>query len=477
MQKTTSSSSTSAKAGTIAFDQARHSFLFRLPLELRLEIYSYLFTKTILHVEAVHPYVIKEQSLMVCPELEELFDVRRIRDEIDWKGYEVKPNGEVVLLNNHEAAAEPIGRFVEIEDNATCSRLFNLYHCSSNISFKSASACPPGYWDHVDCGKIKTGPTRAFRRTCRQSYLQTADPAQDAKLYTALQFTDLEDIAAFSMLLTDDQREDIRHIRVNLDKRQRESQAWYYFCNVFATPWDRRSIKHHFDNEDDEEDDDYPNHKAEISFDYNYSSRALANYDFAPTLPSSWVLPSIQIRWEYLSNSWGTITDLSRLRARAPLSVRFAIPQFLARKEDGEIDIYMEGMWDNETGGLLYPGDEGHIRLSERPLIEMYEMKDLLAEKRRILASVKAEEKDRLQKSYNKKFHYHWHEPHSDQAYWGRVWLRPLRQCQHFESLEIDFYDEDGPRSTMGLEVLRDCLKERFTSLGIGPHPFLLYSH
>jgi hypothetical protein len=42
MQKTASSLSTLWKTKATAVDQARNSFLFRLPLEIRLEIYSYL---------------------------------------------------------------------------------------------------------------------------------------------------------------------------------------------------------------------------------------------------------------------------------------------------------------------------------------------------------------------------------------------------------------------------------------------------
>jgi hypothetical protein len=74
---------------------------------------------------------------------------------------------------------------------------------------------------------------------------------------------------AFSMLLSDDQLANIRDIGLNLGLSPAvplwRAPEWLYFCNVFATPWDRRGIQHHFEN-------DYPNHQAEISFYYNYSS-------------------------------------------------------------------------------------------------------------------------------------------------------------------------------------------------------------
>lgn len=466
MQKTASSLSTLWKTKATALDQARNSFLFRLPLEIRLEIYSYLFTKTILHVEAVHPYLIQEESLMVCPELEKL-----LRDEAQPGAYDVKPTGDVVMLNDCQALPKSIGRFMEIESSATWSRLFRLYQCTSTKSFEVTSACPPSYCDHVDCGKLKTGPEHAFQRTCRQAYVETADLAHDATSHTALQFAELRDLMAFSMMLTNDQREDIRHIRVNLDFPPRASPEWHYFCNVFATPWDRRSIQHLF------EDSDYSNHKAEISFYYNYSSRGRLGHDSGPTFASpSWVKPNVRFGWKFRNNSWSTEIDLSLLRARTSLSVRFAIPQFLFRTKDLEIDINDESMWDDEREQTLYPGDEGHVRLAERYLTENDAMDHLLALKGKILGSVKVEEKEEFQEAYDIKFHHYWHEPDFCKPRWGPGWLRPLQQCQHFESFEIDFYDENGPRSTMGLEILRDGLKERFTSLGIGPHPFLRYT-
>lgn len=467
MQQNSYSSLRLANPDRKAVDQHGPFPFFKLPLEVRLETYSYLFTETILHVEALHPYIVNDQGILICPELQGPYD-----DLLDAMDYEVKPNG--VLLKHFRGLLKSIGRFVEIGQGATSSKLFTLYRCNSIKSFQSASACPPGYGDHIDCGKVRTGPTRSIRRTCRQAYTETASLAHHAKSHTALQFSDLRDLEAFSMLLTDDQREEIRHIRINLSQVRHSLPAWHYFCNVFATPWDRRSVKYLFDD-----DDNYPNHKAEISFYYNYSSHDRSNDDSARSLASSWVMPNIHFEWKFRNSSWGMVVDLWDLKARLPLSVRFAMPQFLARTMDGEVDTYQERMWDDATGNDLWPGDEGYIRRAERNLIEDGAIQDLLDEKRKILASVEAEEKQRFQNSYDAKFHHYWHEPHFDQDLrnWGPGWLRPLQQCQHFESFDIDFYDEHGLRTSAALEILRDGLKERFTALGIGPHPFLLYTH
>jgi hypothetical protein len=469
MQENSCSSLCLAKPDKKVVDQPGHFPFFKLPLEVRLEIYSYFFTKTILHVEALHPYIVNEQGIWVCPELQEPYG-----DLLEGRDYEVKPNGDVVLLKHSVGRPKQIRRFVEIRQGATWSKLFTLYCCTSTKPFESVSACPPGYCDHVDCGKIRAGLPRSIRHTCRQAYTETASLAYNAKLHTALQFSDLQDLEAFSMLLTDDQREEIRDIRINLRQVRHSLPTWHYFCNVFATPWDRRSVKCLFDD-----DDDYPNHKAEISFYYNYSSHDLSDDDSARSLASSWVMPNIHLEWKFRSSSWGMVVDLWDLKARLPLSVRFAMPQFLARTDGGEIDTFEEIMWDDATGNVLSPGDEGYVRLAERNLIEGDAIQDLLAEKKKILASVKAEEKQRFQTSYDAKFHHYWHAPHSDQDLrnWGPGWLRPLQQCQHFASFDVDFYDEDGPRTSAALEILRDGLKERFTALSIGPHPFLLYNH
>ena len=77
MQTTTSSSSTSANTRTAAINQSTPSLLFKLPLEVRMEIYSRLFTKTILHVEAICPFIVTELHVRVFPALERLSDAEK----------------------------------------------------------------------------------------------------------------------------------------------------------------------------------------------------------------------------------------------------------------------------------------------------------------------------------------------------------------------------------------------------------------
>jgi hypothetical protein len=71
------------------------------------------------------------------------------------------------------------------------------------------------------------------------------------------------------------------------------------------------------------------------------------------------------------------------------------------------------------TQDVLRPGDEGHARLAERYLIDIDETQDLVAEKKKILASADAQEKVKLQASYDKMVHYDWHEPQFSQPNWG----------------------------------------------------------
>jgi hypothetical protein len=89
--------------------------------------------------------------------------------------------------------------------------------------------------------------------------------------------------------------------------------------------------------------------------------------------------------------------------------------QFLFRAEDGEIGFYNETLWDDATRDVLRPGDEGHAWLAERYLIDIDETQGLVAEKRKILASADAQEKVKLQASYDEMFHYDWREPQSVQ--------------------------------------------------------------
>src|SRR5947209_18117435 len=65
---------TSEDARTSAVNQSTYSFLFKLPHEVRMEVYSYLFPKTILHVEAIHPFIINKLHIRVFPTPEHLSD-------------------------------------------------------------------------------------------------------------------------------------------------------------------------------------------------------------------------------------------------------------------------------------------------------------------------------------------------------------------------------------------------------------------
>ena len=462
----TSSASDSAKVAIGTVDQAAHSFFFKLPLEVRREIYSHIFTKAILHVEAVQPYRTQDNGVMVLSEPEHLSNDQK--EMLDHRERSRQPKPDEL----HPLPIKPVGQLLGLGTGVLSSGLFTMYRCASNKCFESASACPPGYGDHVDCGKIRTAAAQTFPRTCRLAYSETSDHVCAFKLNSALHFALLGDLEAFSMLLNDDQRESICDIRLNLDfnfelpmARWRE---WNYFCNVFATPWDRRSIQYHF------EGSDYPNYKSEISFYYNFSQSA--KHDPTKGL-ASWVLPNIHLGWEGHNSSWGTATDLSELRPRAPLSMRFAFPQFLTRTRDGQIDYLSENVWDDATQSSLRPGDEAHIRFAERATTETMQIAHVLAVRQKNLASIDAEERAGFQDLYEQGLRHYFREPHFDQpnSCWG--WLRPLRQCQHFESFDVDFYDEDGPRTSLRLEVARDALRERFTGLGIGPHPFILYTH
>ena len=144
-------------------------------------------------------------------------------------------------------------------------------------------------------------------------------------------------------------------------------------------------------------------------------------------LASSWVTPHVLLGSQDFGSSWSVAIDLWRLRARAPLSVRLAIPQFLFRTVDGEIDFHKESTRDDVTQDVLRPGDEGHVRLAERYLIKICGIQDLVAEKKKILASTDAEEKIELQASYDEMFHYHWHEPT-----WRSIWLKPAATVSAF---------------------------------------------
>jgi hypothetical protein len=126
---------------------------------------------------------------------------------------------------------------------------------------------------------------------------------------------------AFGMLLSDNQRENIRDIRLNLGLSPAvppwHAPEWLYFYCVFATPSDRICIQYHFEN-------DYPNHQAEVSVHYNYSSCDLELNDPVMASTSSWATPHFDLGLQDFDSSWLIATDLWRLRARAPLSVRLS---------------------------------------------------------------------------------------------------------------------------------------------------------
>jgi hypothetical protein len=313
MQTTASSSSTSANARTAAVNQPTHSLLFKLPLEVRMEIYSYLFTKTIVHVEAIHPFIINGPRVRVFPALEHLSDTEK--KTLSHLERSMQSGQDIVHSNM------PDSRVLDLATGVSSSGLFTMYRCATTKPLKSVSACPPGYCDHVDCGKIREEPAHTFPLACRQAYFETSDLTKAFNSHAALQFASLQDFMAFSMLLSDNQRENIRNIRLNLSSSStdplKEAPEWLYFCSVFATPSDRMCIQHHFEY-------DYPNHQAEVSFHYNYSSRDLELNDPVLASTSCWVRPHTHLGLQDFDSSWSVATDLWRLRARVPLSVRLS---------------------------------------------------------------------------------------------------------------------------------------------------------
>ena len=448
-------------------DQSQRSVLFRLPLEVRLEIYSYLIRETILHVEPLRAYYIDHQSdiarfqvktaglLLEAEDRQYIEHLEKLRTER--------------RIDQRRPPVDGVVRSLQLSSSTGYRALFRLYQCVSLKSFTAASACPPGVLDHVDCGKIKDPFTHAIRRTCRQAYAESAVLSKMIMSQTALQFTSLQDLSAFSMLLSDDARESIRHLRINLNSPppSHHSPEWLYFCNVFATPWDRRSLQSYC------EGSNYPNHKAEIRFYYNRSPWDLSDDD-DKALASSWVVANVGFNYTVLNTSWGMKCELSDLKARAPISVRFAIPQFLVTREDGEIDFETEDVWDDETQDVIQPGDELHIRWAERCLIDQFAIEDMIVSKKATLACKDSTRQKELCRTYDEKFHRYWHQGPFEQNHTSWGWCSPLQRCRHFESFDIDFYDENGPRSTTALEIIRDGLKEHL-SLDIGPHPCLYF--
>jgi hypothetical protein len=120
-----------------------------------MEIYSYLFTKTILHVEAIHPFIINELHVRVFPALEHLSDAEK--ENLSHLERPMQSGQDIV----HSSMAG--SRVLDLGTGVSSSGLFAMYRCISTKSFESASACPPGYYDHLDCGKIREEPAHTFR--------------------------------------------------------------------------------------------------------------------------------------------------------------------------------------------------------------------------------------------------------------------------------------------------------------------------
>lgn len=444
---------------------SEYSLLFRLPLEVRLEIYSYLITDEILHVQPLGPYTINRDDKAVFST--ELDNVLRGAEEQLYLEYMESAFEEVRPVKQQRPSRTTFGP-LDLVSNTGYWHLFRIYCCTSRQTFESATACPPGYHDHADCCPNDMPISPAIRRTCRQAFEETTGLATDLTRRVALQFASVQDVMAFSMLLSDNQRESIRHIRVNHDGFGESSAHFEYFCNTFATPWDRRSVQHALDGSE-------RNDKARISFYYNNSVGDL-EHEPEKALASSWVVANIQLEWAPVSgtwSSWSTRFDLSTLRARAPLSVKLALPQLLMRDDQGMIHPYETSMYEEATGQYLGRDDEGFLSVAERAVVNRLDLRALLWTRKAIDACENPEQRRELQRSYAELFRVSFAQ--SNQApTWSA--LSSLWQCQHFESFDIDFYDDDGLRSTMALEIAREGLKHRFETRDIGPHPCLFFT-
>jgi hypothetical protein len=167
MQTTASSSSTLAMTRTAAVNQPTHSLLFMFPLEVRMEIYSYLFTKTIRHVEVIHPFIINELHVRAFPALEHLSDAKKKTFSHLERSMQ---SGQDIVHSNM-----PDSRVLKLGTGVSSSGLFTVYRCAATKSLRSVSACPPGYCDHFDYDKIREEPENTFLLTCRQAYFETSD--------------------------------------------------------------------------------------------------------------------------------------------------------------------------------------------------------------------------------------------------------------------------------------------------------------
>ena len=277
-----------------------------------------------------------------------------------------------------------------------------------------------------------------------------------------MQFASLKDVVAFSLLLSDAQLMKVRDIRVNIEvlEHWHYSHYWQYFCNVFATPWDRGSLRQLFGA-------DYPNYLASISFHYRTEAidttgvlidrmRAAEQAMKAPLLTGVASRPALQLYWRFADSIWSTPVDLSMLRAREPTSIRLAVPIFYDIDHPGE------------------PGHSEHVILDESIVISNF-----VNARNEIEACEDEGLQAMLRGEYATEFKDYWQRPAFRRRNWMEEprWLRPLDQCQGLAAFEIQFYDELGLSSTEALEVLRGGLKERLTHRDISPHPCLYFTH
>jgi hypothetical protein len=153
-----------------------------------MEIYSCLFTKTILHVEVIYPFIINKLHVRVFPALEHLSDAEK--KPLSHLERSMQSGQDIVH------SSMPDSRVLDLGTGVSSSGLFAMYHCATTKSFKSVSACPPGYCDHVDCGKIREEPAHSFPLTCRTAYFETSDLIETFNSHAALQFASLQDLMA-----------------------------------------------------------------------------------------------------------------------------------------------------------------------------------------------------------------------------------------------------------------------------------------
>jgi hypothetical protein len=120
------------------------------------------------------------------------------------------------------------------------------------------------------------------------------------------------------MLLSDNQRE---NIRLNLGSSPAvppwQAPEWLYFCSVFAMPSDRMCIQYRLKTIT-------PTIKRRSVF-TTIILPAIRNLnDPVMASTSCWVRLHIDLGLQDLDSSWSTATELWKLRARVPLSVRLS---------------------------------------------------------------------------------------------------------------------------------------------------------